>query len=134
MTLWLVLSVFPLVRLFLLQPARTLQEGPSVVDDSPARDPFPTVGVAITITGCSKFPLDGAAVLQHSILRLPSRYKYHFYAIYHPSASACVAPLADLGYTLLERESPVNVSHIEGGFLRDIISKSGTFVLETGLV
>ena len=88
-----------------------------------------TVGIAVTVTGCSKsFPLDGAAVLQYSLYRNNSfgRYDYAFYAIYHPTAFECVAPLASLGFALLERETPVNVSEIRGTELRERISGNGT--------
>ena len=44
------------------------------------------------------------------------RYDYQLYAIYHPSAAACVTPLKELGYTLLERETPVAVKDIQGEF------------------
>jgi hypothetical protein len=94
---------------------------------SPAAGPL-TVGVAVTITGCAAdFPVDGAAVLRYSLLRHASnRYQYRFYAIYHPLARNCVEPLSDVGYVLLERDTPVNVSAIEGDYLRRRMPKSGT--------
>ena len=87
-----------------------------------------TVGVAVTVTGCdASFPIDGAAVLKYSFLRHSSeRYRYQFYAIYHPMAAECVKTLEDVGYVLLERETPVNISAIEGEYLRGRIAKSGT--------
>jgi hypothetical protein len=87
----------------------------------------PTVGVAVTVTGCDPdFPLDGAAVLRYSLLRHASeRYSYKFYAIHHPLARDCVRPLAEAGYVLLERETPVNVSSIAGKYLRERMPKSG---------
>jgi hypothetical protein len=87
-----------------------------------------TVGVAVTVTGCgSTFPVDGAAVLRHSVLRHASdRYRYKFYAIYHPQARDCVGALAGVGYELLERDTPVNVSAIRGDYLRGRMPKSGT--------
>jgi hypothetical protein len=92
-----------------------------------------TVAVATTLTGCSGFPPDGGAVLQYSVMKhqklksMPSRYQYHFYAIYHPSAKECALPLADLNYTLLERDSPVLPQDIRNGSeLRDRIAGSGT--------
>jgi hypothetical protein len=94
-----------------------------------------TVGVAVTLTDCVGFPPDGAAVVQYSVMKhqklkslqgSPSRYQYHFYAIYHPSAKECALPLADLNYTLLERNSPVFPQDIrEGSDLRNDISRSG---------
>jgi hypothetical protein len=88
-----------------------------------------TVGVAVTVTGCDSFPPDGAAVLQYSVMRQQekSRYKYSFYAIYHPNARKCTLPLADLNFTLLERESPVLPHEIKGSFLREKISKTGAY-------
>lgn len=87
-----------------------------------------TIGVAVTVTGChASFPLDGAIVLKHSFLRHPSeRYRYQFYAIYHPEAAKCVPMLADAGYVLLERPTPVNVSAIRGEYLRRTIPTAGT--------
>jgi hypothetical protein len=118
----------------------------AVPDDKRER----TVGVAVTVTGCAGYhpdgarvSPDGAAVLQYSIMRQqklqsttgaqripppppPSRYRYYFYAIYHPSARECVGPLADLNFTLIERESPVLPRDIRGSQLRESIAKSGT--------
>jgi hypothetical protein len=91
-----------------------------------------SVGVVVTLTGCSNFPPDGAAVLQYSVLRQQQKerpnspYRYQFYAIYHPSARSCAEPLADLNFTLMERESPVLPDEIQGRALRDIIATSGT--------
>jgi hypothetical protein len=99
---------------------------------SPEHEQIRTVGVAVTLTGCKGTTGDGAAVLQYSILkqqrrlRLPSRYRYHFYAIHHPTARECAAPLADLNFTLLEREVPVRPQDIRGEFLRENIDKGGT--------
>jgi hypothetical protein len=96
-----------------------------------------TVGVAVTLTDCGGFPPDGAAVVQYSVMRHQqlkseqaspsgSRYRYHFYAIYHPSARECALLLADLNFTLLERESPVLPEDIrEGSDLRNDIAASG---------
>jgi hypothetical protein len=85
-----------------------------------------TVGVVVTLTGCDGFPPDGAAVLQHSIARQSSRYRYSFYVVHHPSAKDCAGPLADLNFTLVERESPVLPQDIQGRELRDSIAMSGT--------
>ena len=91
-----------------------------------------TIGFAVTITGCGSDPItEGAAVLQHSI-HLASvhgpwggKYEYHLYAIYHPDGEVCALPLADLGYTLLKRETPVQVKDIKGDFLRQNIERNG---------
>jgi hypothetical protein len=56
---------------------------------------------------------------------LGGRYDYELYAIYHPDAEACVRPLEKLGYTLLKRPTPVNVSDIKGDFLRERIESNG---------
>lgn len=87
-----------------------------------------TIGYAVTVTGCGSDPItEGAAVLEHSIhlASVNGRYDYQMYAIYHPDGAACAAPLADLGYKLLERETPVQVKDIEGDFLRQNIEKNG---------
>jgi hypothetical protein len=66
--------------------------------------------------------VDGAAVLKHSIhlssIHGSGRYDYKMYAIVHPEAMSCAAPLADIGYTLLTRDTPVAVEEIQGEFLR----------------
>jgi hypothetical protein len=91
----------------------------------------PTVGVASTITGCGSDPfIDGAAVLKYSLdlqsRKAGSKFKFHTYVFYHPSAKECVLPLADLGYTLLERPTPVEVEEIGGdGGLRERIVDNG---------
>jgi hypothetical protein len=96
--------------------------------------PRPVIGYAVTITGCSSTgdPLtEGAAVLQHSIHRasvhgtLGGKYDYRLYALVHPEAAPCARPLADLGYTVLERETPVAVADIAGAFLREQIATNG---------
>jgi len=96
-----------------------------------------TIAYAVTITNCGS-PLEadfqiaeGAAVLQYSVHRssvhgnLGGRYDYKMYAIYHPEAKDCVGSLAELGYTLIERDSPVQVEEIKGKFLRERLPKSG---------
>jgi hypothetical protein len=73
--------------------------------------------------------VDGAAVLKHSIhlssVHAAGRYDYKMYAIVHPEAMSCGAALADIGYTLLERLTPVAVKDIRGDFLRGRIEKNG---------
>jgi hypothetical protein len=71
---------------------------------------------------------DRAAVLKHSIHRAHAstgRYDYAMYAIVHPTALSCTAPLSDLGFTILEREVFVDVEDIEGEFLRSKIRDNG---------
>jgi hypothetical protein len=91
-----------------------------------------TIAFAVTVTGCGPDPItEGAAVLKHSIHlasvhgNLGGRYGYKMYAIYHPDGERCAAPLKDLGYELLKRETPVAVKDIEGAFLRSKIEKNG---------
>lgn len=91
-----------------------------------------TIGFAVTVTGCGSDPItEGAAVLKHSIHlasvhgNLGGRYNYQMYAIYHPDGEQCAAPLKDLGYILVKRETPVAVKDIEGEFLRNNIEKNG---------
>jgi hypothetical protein len=97
-----------------------------------------SIAVATTITGCSrKFPMDGAAILQYSLLNATSsasRYRYHFYAIYHPDATECVQSLAALGYTLLERQEPVRVSEIQNEHYRTVLPTSGASNLDRVLI
>ena len=90
------------------------------------------VAFAVTVTGCGSDPItEGAAVLKHSIHRaslhgtLGGRYDYDMIALYHPSAWSCTAPLAELGYTLMERNVFVRVEDIQGEFLRTHIAQNG---------
>jgi len=90
-----------------------------------------TIGVASTVTGCGSDPfVDGAAVLKYSLdvhsRRATSKFKYHNYILYHPSAKKCVLPLMNLGYTLIERQTPIEVEEIGGdGVLRERIVNNG---------
>lgn len=91
-----------------------------------------TVAFAVSVTGCGSDPLtEGAAVLKHSIHRasiqgdLGGKYNYKMYAIYHPGAQSCAQTLEALGYELLERDTFIKVSDIEGDFLRNNIEKNG---------
>ena len=91
-----------------------------------------TIGYAVSVTGCGSDPLvEGAAVLKHSIHltsihgNMGGKYDYKMYAIYHPEAASCSKPLAELGYELLERNTPIAVADIEGEFLRTKIENNG---------
>eukprot|EP00536_Pseudo-nitzschia_multiseries_P013234 jgi/Psemu1/210992/e_gw1.550.28.1 len=89
-----------------------------------------TIGVASTVTSCGGDPfIDGAAVLKHSLdinSRGPeSKFKFKNYVFYHPNATECALPLEKLGYTLLERPTPVKVDEIEGDTLRERIVHNG---------
>jgi len=100
--------------------------------ESPSTNDAETIGWAVTITGCGSDPItEGAAVLKHAI-HLSSihgnaggRYDYKMYAIYHPDGEACALTLKDLGYELIQRETPVSVKDIEGKFLREKIESNG---------
>jgi hypothetical protein len=94
-----------------------------------------TVAYVVTITGCGHDPdrpfqiIEGAAVLRHSIhqnsIHGRGRYDYRLYAFHHPDAAVCAAPLSDLGYTVQERDTPVQVAEIQGDLLRERIVKNG---------
>ena len=91
-----------------------------------------TIGFASTVTGCGKEPFtEGAAVLKYSVHLasihgdMGGRYDYKMYIIYHPDASECVLPLKDLGFELLRRDTPVQVSDIQGEILRERITTNG---------
>eukprot|EP00531_Pseudo-nitzschia_arenysensis_P007186 CAMPEP_0116128318 /NCGR_PEP_ID=MMETSP0329-20121206/7299_1 /TAXON_ID=697910 /ORGANISM="Pseudo-nitzschia arenysensis, Strain B593" /LENGTH=449 /DNA_ID=CAMNT_0003622455 /DNA_START=45 /DNA_END=1391 /DNA_ORIENTATION=- len=98
-----------------------------IIDDNEK----PIIGVASTITGCGEDPfVDGAAVLKYNLdilsQRPEAKFRYKNYVFYHPNATSCVLPLKDLGYTLLERPTPVKVEEIGGdGGLRERISTNG---------
>ncbi len=137
------------VFLFLLLQSITTSTTPRSNDPSSISSsmivPPVVIGYAVSITGCGHDPItEGAAILQHSI-HLNSvryhhnnnnnnhtssssrrgRYDYQMYAIYHSSAKECAMTLQDLGYTLLERETPVPISEIQGEFLRTHITENG---------
>jgi len=90
-----------------------------------------TIAVASTVTGCGSDPfIDGAAVLKYSLdvhsRSATSKFKYRTYIFYHPDAKECVLPLGNLGYTLLERSTPIKVDEIGGnGGLRERIVTNG---------
>lgn len=91
-----------------------------------------TIGIASTITACGsdKFT-EGAAVLKYSIdltsIHGPKggKYDYKMYILHHPDALECSLPLVDLGFELLERPTPINVSDIKGDVLRERIVNNG---------
>jgi hypothetical protein len=106
-------------------------KSPSITQPrNPLQKSLATIAYAVSITGCGRDPItDPAAVLAHSIhlhsIHGNGRYDYALYAIYHPNAVSCASTLAPLGYTLLERETPVQVSEIQGEFLRSKIEQNG---------
>ncbi len=90
------------------------------------------IAYVASVTGCGSDSslVDGAAVLKHSI-HLSSiqngigRYDYKMYAIVTPEAMSCAAPLARIGYTIIQRDTPVAVDDIQGDFLRGRIQSNG---------
>jgi hypothetical protein len=89
-----------------------------------------TIPFVVTITECGYeyFPAyDGAAVLGHSIhqnsIHGPNggRYDYQLYVFHHPNASECALPLAQLGFIVQERDTPVALADIQNvEFLDDL--------------
>lgn len=101
------------------------------------KDEVITIGIASTITACgSGLPgsdgfTEGAAVLKYSIdltsIHGPKggKYDYKMYILHHPDALECSLPLVDLGFELVQRPTPVNVSDIRGEVLRERIVRNG---------
>ena len=109
--------------------------------------PTATIAYAISLIKCGDFQSstagmnDAALVLRHSIHQnsirnrdnmngsnngnnIPvSRYDYKMYAIVHTNAVSCSQGLADAGYELVIRDSPVQKADIESDFLRHHIHK-----------
>lgn len=93
------------------------------------------VPFVVTITSCevslkNTIPfqiVEAASVLQFSVARSSNNSKYQpvWYAIHHPDAAPCAAPLASLGFVLQPRSTPVAVEEIRGDFLRERIVKNG---------
>eukprot|EP00557_Chaetoceros_sp_GSL56_P007062 CAMPEP_0176504216 /NCGR_PEP_ID=MMETSP0200_2-20121128/15803_1 /TAXON_ID=947934 /ORGANISM="Chaetoceros sp., Strain GSL56" /LENGTH=480 /DNA_ID=CAMNT_0017903609 /DNA_START=33 /DNA_END=1476 /DNA_ORIENTATION=+ len=90
-------------------------------------NPKTTIGYAISLTSCGAESIDdGAAVLKHSIalasfpLNENSKYRY-----IHPDAMECSKSFEILGYNVLIKETPIDVSQIKGDFLRERVVKSG---------
>jgi hypothetical protein len=116
----------------LLQPASEL-----AVEDTTVYKYPNTVAYAISLTSWNKKKmlssglLDGAAVLRQSVhfnsIRNPesgSRYDYHMIAFVHPEAAAAQTLMEQLGYTVLIRETPLNVSEIRNPeYVERLVSK-----------
>ncbi|KAL7530911.1 hypothetical protein ACHAWF_003556 [Thalassiosira exigua] len=94
------------------------------------------VAYAISLIKCSDFQsstsglLDAATVLRHSVhktsVRYPgsgSKYDYKLYAIVHTNAAKCSHMLEDLGYEVILKDSPVQISEIRGEYLRKNVHK-----------
>ena len=56
---------------------------------------------------------------------LGGKYDYKMVAIHHPDAAECAKSLKELGYELIERNTPVKVEEIQGEFLRERIENNG---------
>lgn len=91
------------------------------------RDFRAEVAFAITVTQDPRAAglLDGAAVLAYTIRRTHARWSHEMVAILHPVATACRAPLARIGYRLLEFAQPIHSAEIEGAAVRERIDRSG---------
>ena len=85
------------------------------------------VAYAISITDCQWFVRDAAAVLGRSIddVQSQSKYPHVRYAFVHLSASECVRDLKELGYQVLLRDVPFNVSQIAIPMFKKRIEEDG---------
>ena len=89
------------------------------LDAPSSKEKKATIAYLTSVTGCpsqkmDKF-VDAAAVLQHSIHRASQQsiYDYAMYAIIHPVAAECCADaFAQLGYSVLIRDTPFALSEI----------------------
>jgi hypothetical protein len=107
--------------------------GSALRSSNSGESPKAVVAYAVSLTGCgSDLLTDGAAVLKHAVhlssihnTDSGSRYSYKMYAIVHPSALPCAKQLFDAGYTVLERETPVDVADIQGAYLKEHVEKNG---------
>jgi hypothetical protein len=81
------------------------------------------VAFAITITKDGKFQ-DGAAVLAYSIIESFKNdpVEISFVAFVHPDVSTSRPYLRQIGYSVIEAPTPINVSAIQGKFLREHIN------------
>lgn len=82
-----------------------------------------TIAYATSITKCSESSviMDQAAILMYSIhkssVRVPqsgSKYDYDLYVFLHPDAAECKEKLERIGWTVLMKESPIEVEDIRG--------------------
>ncbi|KAL9189634.1 hypothetical protein ACHAXT_009309 [Thalassiosira profunda] len=108
---------------------------PSASLQTPPSKPI-QIAYAISLIKCGDFQsstsglLDAATVLRHSVhatsVRTPgsgSKYDYKLYAIVHSNAKDCSHILSDLGYEVLIKDSPVQISEIKGEYLRKNVHK-----------
>ena len=125
--------------LFLLPSTQGDRKAVLTQDEFPQPDGI-VVAYAVSITHCHEddFVADAAAVLAHSIHLqssrvtdetnngMPkSRYDYQMYAFVHPDAKNCTASLEKLGYDVLVRDTPIQVSDIRNSELRHDVATQG---------
>jgi hypothetical protein len=90
-----------------------------------------TIAYAISLVKCGDHQstaaglTDAAIVMRHSIhlSHQTSKYDYKMYAIVHRNAEACSHLLQDVGFEISIVDPPVQVSEIQGEFLRKSIHK-----------
>lgn len=84
------------------------------------------VAFAITITQDGFFQ-DGAAVLAYSIVNSlkGSNIKFSLIAFVHPSVNDSRSVLTKLGFHVIEAPTPINITAIQGDFLREKINNNG---------
>jgi hypothetical protein len=107
---------------------------PQSLSEGTGKNAKATIAYAISLTGCDGDGLhvQGAAVLGHSIRlnsaanpQSTSKYGYKLFMFVHPDAVSCAKPFGDVGFEILVRETPVNVTDIRGEFLRTHVHKIG---------
>lgn len=116
-------------------PAQMMASGLGFLSAPTNKKPI-QIAYAISLIKCSDFQsstsglLDAATVLRHSVhetsVRNPdsgSKYDYKLYAIVHTNAAECSHILTDLGYEVLLKDSPVDISEIQGDYLRKNVHK-----------
>jgi hypothetical protein len=87
-----------------------------------------TVAFCISVTDCQWSMRDAAAVHGHAIDTVQiksSRYRHVRYAFVHPTAQACVNDLQRLGYQVLVRDLPFNISDIQSKLFQNKIEENG---------
>jgi len=100
-----------------------------------------TVAYAVSLIKCGDHQsnvggmTDAAAVLRHSVHRLhagddgddngaASRYGYKMYAFVHEQAEGCSQGLKDLGYTVLVKDTPIQLEEVQSETLRKILPRA----------
>ncbi len=82
------------------------------------------IAIAITVTRDGPY-LDGAAILQHSMVMTKSRHDIEFVAIVHKEVQTTRPALKALGFKIIEYLPPILSSDIRGRHLRESIDGSG---------